>query len=396
MNDGTSALQVVTEQAPTYHEALHKARAKYGDRLQVVQERNIRMGGFLGLFCRDGVEITCYLPGRALKQQPPRDLEEEKKKILAMYQPKQEEALKEVLKEVQSLKEKLSVPAVSSAQKDMHPCIARIRELLYENDFSLTYAQRITERLKKEFSLEELENFEAVEDTVVDWIGESILIYDTEKLRKSRAYILVGPTGVGKTTTIAKLAAMYGIVANDPLDVRILTIDNYRIGAREQIEKYGDLMRIPVNCVKDTQDFKKYLSVYSDVDLILIDTIGKSPRDFVNLGEMRELLDVACKKASSHLAVSATTKTMDLIEIMQQFEPFGYESVVITKLDETPRVGSVISAAAERGKALSFIADGQRVPENIRPASIVQLLVRLTGFRVRRDHIEEKFGGKGA
>jgi flagellar biosynthesis protein FlhF len=108
---------------------------------------------------------------------------------------------------------------------------------------------------------------------------------------------------------------------------------------------------------------------------------------------MRELLDAAFKKAGSHLAVSATTKTLDLIEIMQQFEPFGYESLVVTKLDETSRIGSIISAAAEKGKALSFITDGQKVPENIRAATVTQLLVRLAGFRVRRDHIEKKFDG---
>jgi flagellar biosynthesis protein FlhF len=129
--------------------------------------------------------------------------------------------------------------------------------------------------------------------------------------------------------------------------------------------------------------------------MIVVDTVGKSPRDFVTLGEMRQLLDVAFRKAGVHLAVSTTTKTLDLLEIMQQFEPFGYESLVVTKLDETSRVGSLISAAAEKGKALSFITDGQRVPEHIRAAEVTRFLVRLTGFRIRRDHIEEKFGGKG-
>ncbi|MDR1933495.1 MAG: flagellar biosynthesis protein FlhF [Spirochaetales bacterium] len=390
--------QVFTVQAPTYQEAVDKARRIYGERVQVVQHRDIRYGGFLGFFRREGVELTLYLSNLGLRRQPPQqplDLEKEKEKFRVLSPPRQDETLKEVLKEVQSLSEKLGATQAASSQKENHPSIEKISGLLYDNDFSPAYVRRITERLKKEFSLEALEDFDALQDAVIDWIGESISLYDAQKLRKSQVYILVGPTGVGKTTTIAKLAAMYGVVAAQPLDVRILTIDDFRIGAKEQIEKYGDIMRIPVACVKTTQDFKKYLSLYTDVDMILVDTVGKSPRDFVNLGEMRELLDAAFKKAGVHLALSATTKTIDLIEIMQQFEPFGYESLVITKLDETPRIGSVISAAAEKGKALSFITDGQKVPETIKTATVSQLLLRLAGFRVRRDHIEEKFGEKG-
>jgi flagellar biosynthesis protein FlhF len=398
-------MRVFTVQAPTYNEALTKARSEHGPFVQVRQYKDIRYGGFLGFGSRFGVVLTLYLPSFGMAPQlsaqqptaPPLDLEKEKEKFKALAPSKQEETLKEVkdlVKEVQSLSEKLNTAQMVSSQKDTHPSIGKICALLYDNDFSPAYVRRISERIKKEFSLETLENFDALEDTVIEWIGESISLYDPEELRKSQVYILVGPTGVGKTTTIAKIAATYGIMANDPLDVRILTIDDFRIGAIEQIEKYGDLMRIPVACVKTTQEFKKYLSLYKDVDMILVDTVGKSPRDFVNLGEMRELLDPAFKKASVHLALSATTKTMDLIEIMQQFEPFGYESLVITKLDETPRVGSIISAAAEKGKTLSFIADGQKVPENIKPAAVSQLLLRLTGFRVRRDHIEE-INGKG-
>jgi flagellar biosynthesis protein FlhF len=392
-------MEVFTIQAATEQEAYDMARLRYGNRVKVAQRKPVRSGGFFGrLFGigKEGVEVMFYLPNQTSLPQPVGDLEEEKKKFQTMAPSKQEETLKEMkdMKEVLlGLTEKLNAAAASSARKDAHPSIAKICDLLYENDFSVSYVRRITDRIKKEFSLEELENFEALEDRVVDWIGESISLYNPEKLRKSQVFILVGPTGVGKTTTIAKLAAMYGITPN-PLDVRIITIDTFRIGAKEQISKYGEIMLIPVACVNTAQEFKNYLSLYRDVDMILIDTVGKSPRDFANLGEMRELLDAAFKKASVHLALSATTKTMDLIENMQQFESFGYESLVITKLDETPRIGSIVSAAAERGKALSFITDGQKVPQNISAAAIPRLVQRLTGFRIRGEYLEEKFGEK--
>jgi flagellar biosynthesis protein FlhF len=111
----------------------------------------------------------------------------------------------------------------------------------------------------------------------------------------------------------------------------------------------------------------------------------------VKLAEMKELLEAASGRATVHLALSATTKAADILEIMGQFEPFGYSSVIITKLDETSRVGSIISTLAERGKAVSYFTDGQRVPQDIELATPVRLLMRLQSFRVQREILEKKF-----
>jgi flagellar biosynthesis protein FlhF len=210
---------------------------------------------------------------------------------------------------------------------------------------------------------------------------------------KPFVFILVGPTGVGKTTTIAKLAAMYalGTPKRRPFEVRILTIDNYRIGARQQMEIYGDIMGIPVTCVESREDFEKQLAVYADVDVIFIDTIGKSPRDYAKLGEMRELLASCGRTAHTHLAMSATTKPSDMEDVMQQFEPFGYESIIATKVDETQRVGGLISLLHRKGKGVSFLTDGQRVPQDIEPATVMRFLRNLEGFRIDREQLEQRF-----
>ncbi len=384
-------MQYFTEQAYSHREALEKIRQKYGDQAKILTHRTIRIGGFLGLFAKEGVEITGYVANELPKKKL-MDLEEEKKKILSAVQvaPKVPDiTLKEVLKEVQAIKEKLEIPP--SRKLDGHPTIQRIEELLRENDFTESYIRRLLEWVKKEFSLEQLENFDAVQDRVVEWIGESIRIYQEKDRGSPIVFIIVGPTGVGKTTTIAKLAALYGISAARPNKVRIITIDNYRIAAKEQIETYGNIMGIPVACAETYTDLKKFLALYQDVNRIFIDTIGKSPRDFVKLAEMKELLEAASGRATVHLAISATTKAADMLEIMSQFEPFGYSSVIITKLDETSRVGSIISTLVERGKAVSYFTDGQRVPQDIELATPVRLLMRLQSFRVQRESLERKF-----
>jgi flagellar biosynthesis protein FlhF len=157
------------------------------------------------------------------------------------------------------------------------------------------------------------------------------------------------------------------------------------------MESYGKILNFPYFAVEDYMDLKKTLALNSEADLILIDTIGKSPRDMVKLGEMKQLLDACGSFAEVHLALSAATKTSDIKEILRQFEPFNYRAVIVTKLDETIRTGNVISALAEARKPVSYITNGQKVPTDIRKASVVQFLINLEGFKVDRARIEEKF-----
>jgi flagellar biosynthesis protein FlhF len=207
--------------------------------------------------------------------------------------------------------------------------------------------------------------------------------------------IQVGPTGVGKTTTIAKLAAIFSLGAApgmQPLSVRIITIDAFRMGAKEQIEKYADILFIPVSAPKDQADLRKTLALYrEDVDLILVDTIGRSPQDAVELGEMKILLDACGSQAEVYLALSAATKYSDIRDILRQFEPFRYRSVIVTKLDETKRIGNVISALSEGGKSAAYITYGQVVPHGLETATTVKFLINLEEFRIDRDNIEKRF-----
>jgi flagellar biosynthesis protein FlhF len=206
--------------------------------------------------------------------------------------------------------------------------------------------------------------------------------------------VLIGPTGVGKTTTIAKLAAIFGtdFTYQRQLSVRLLTIDNYRIGADQQIETLGGIMEIPVSVIKNYRELKQAIALSSEeADLILIDTIGRSPRASMELAEMKQLLNACGSAAEYHLALAATTKSSDITEILQQFEPFAYRSVIITKMDETTRVGNVVSALAEKGKAVSYITEGQAVPHDIQRANVIRFLINLDGFTINRRNLEKRF-----
>ncbi|MBN2509614.1 MAG: flagellar biosynthesis protein FlhF [Spirochaetales bacterium] len=371
-------MEYFTEQATSHSEALNRIRQKYGERAKILNHRTIRMGGFLGMFRREGIEISGYISNE-LQRRKQFDLEEEKKKILNTV--KSDVSMSQVLKALDGINQKLDTKLTGDPPDADHESIIKIRNLLSENEFAFSFIQDILDRLKRELALDDLENYHIVQDSVARWISEKISIYTPQEFPKTM--ILVGPTGVGKTTTIAKLAAIYGLntEGKNSKSVRMITIDNYRIGAKKQIETYGEIMNIPVDCVETYQDLQKKITLYDGVDLVLIDTIGKSPRDYVKLAEMREMLDAAGNRAEVFLAMSATTKASDVKEILRQFEPFKYNAVIMTKLDETMRIGNIISALSEKGKPFAFITDGQNVPQDIEEATVSRLMKQIEGLK---------------
>ncbi len=398
------------EQGANDQEVQTIIRRKYGERARILSRKEVRSGGVLGLFRRRAVEVTGYCSHAPQTQRSASrgSMHEERQKILDTVRPPlQEQAprtsgggagageptgtprseapgspgLDAVLTEIRSLRERMD----NSGTTGSEPAgIQQTREILEDNDFSNGFIREIVARLRTDCTLDELDDGEAVMNMVRDWIEQSIRIYPWQERRKRpHVFVLVGPTGVGKTTTIAKLAAMYGAVADPAYDVRILTIDSYRIGALQQIQKYGEIMSIPVHPVETVGDMRKHLDLHNDADFIFVDTIGKSPNDLAKLAEVNQLVRSAGGEV--HLAVSATTKRSDITDILRQFEPFNYQAVVVTKLDETSSVGGIISALHEKQKSVSFITDGQSVPQDIERAKKETFLARLRDLPVRRE-----------
>ena len=204
-------MQYFTVQARSDREALEKMKASYGEEARILTHRTVRLGGVRGLFGLEGVELTGYLSEDGARRRKPPDAEEEKKKILENV--RREQTLQVLLKEIQGLRESLQVRGGPSDGERTHPTVERIDELLRANEFTEEFAAGIRERIRTTFPLGELESFGRVQNAVVEWIGERIAIDPPPPLApgKPTVVVLVGPTGVGKTTTVAKLAAVYGI-----------------------------------------------------------------------------------------------------------------------------------------------------------------------------------------
>lgn len=405
---------VLKIQAASYDECKQKLYEQFGEDYTIVNRHPILKAGFLGLFQKEAMEVSYIVRQRStavpLRSIPAGTADHSSDS----WKKNRDEILKtagltvtstmqmaSIDRKIDELKANIAekLDAITSVGHEKHPTIQKIEDLLERNEFTFKYISEISEHIRSEFSLDQLEAFDLVEQSVVDWIGTSITIAPVRAFRPPHVIVIVGPTGVGKTTTIAKMAANIILDAKKKNqtkpELRIITIDRTRVGAMEQLERYGELMGIQVDKAETADDVK---TVYNDcrenVDAILIDTSGYSPNDSAHIGQMKAILDVDGLHPDIYLAISASTKARDLELIIQNYEPFAFQSVIVTKCDETRQYGNVISVLNAKHKSVSYITDGQRVPHNIRRADIIDFLTRLNDFKIDRVHIDDKFGVK--
>ena len=372
-------MKYVTVEAATHSDLQRIVSEQYGSDAKILSQRTVRRGGIMGLFGRDVIEAwITYNDGRRL------DVSEAKKILQATANRHSSDT---ILREIRQLSHKLDLHKTDRQPLDAYttlPALNNIEQLLEENDFDRPFILSLLKRARAFFSLEQMEDEQFVRYKITEWIADTIKVKNLHKRAHGTIISLIGPTGVGKTTTIAKLAARLGYSSQGKkiAEVRILTIDNYRIAAKEQLEKYGEMMKMPVDMVVSTDELRTKLALYEGADYILVDTIGKSPHEAVKLGKMQELLRECGSHAHFALTISATTKQSDVMTILRQYEPFGYSSIIITKLDETTVVGNIIGALRNNDKPLSFLTTGQGVPHDIENASIEQLIMRLRGLEL--------------
>ncbi|CAM3112034.1 flagellar GTP-binding protein FlhF [Legionella steigerwaltii] len=209
-------------------------------------------------------------------------------------------------------------------------------------------------------------------EAVLNLISEQLTIHDTHRIEEGGVYAFVGPTGVGKTTTLAKIAARFTLrFGADKLG--LVTMDTYRIAAQEQLMMYGKILGVKVCVAQDEVSLARVLRQLSDKKLILIDTAGMNPADERVVKQMH-VLGTYLQSISKVLVLPATSHYQVLVDAIRRYEANQVDQCILTKLDESLAVGGALSALTESGLGVSYLTHGQRVPEDIKMATRHQLI----------------------
>ncbi|WP_252214069.1 flagellar biosynthesis protein FlhF [Clostridium sp. VAP41] len=256
-------------------------------------------------------------------------------------------------KEVSEMKELLN-RVIENTSKDEVKKIDKIQEKLIEIDVDEGFHEEILSRINN-VDDENIDKYELLRNAF-----EEVFLECSEDI--SGKIALVGPTGVGKTTTIAKLAGKLSLI--DKKSVGLITVDTYRIGAIEQLKTYAEIMNIPFKVVITIKEMEEAINSMNDCDVILIDTTGRSSKNTMQISELRAFVEKANPDYVS-MVISATTKNRDIVSILNGYSDLSYDNVIITKLDETTVYGSLYNIMKRSNKPVKYITTGQNVPNDM-------------------------------
>lgn len=361
--------------ASDYRAAIRQAKNEMGRDAIILHSRQIKRNGIIGWFSPPQIEITVAMdetlqvytdrvrknmdaafpaPTAQINQQLPfqadagREVElfEEIKRMNYLM-----EEMKNKFHEVESIKG-LSQPVQGFYQM--------LVESRVKPEIAMHIAASVQNRLPQDNGVEIKWAYEVCLHTLREYVKDISPINLSNKT--SRLVFMIGPTGVGKTTTIAKLAANMTFLEGKK--AALITLDTYRISAADQLRTFADIMGIPLSVVFSDAEIKEALDKYQDRDIIFVDTAGCSPFNKEQMEDLKRFVKVA-QPDDIILVLSVTTDSDDLINIYHQFKSAGIDKIIFTKLDETTTYGQILNVVYEIRKPIAYVTTGQNVPDDI-------------------------------
>lgn len=377
-------MKIKTYIADNIQEAFYKVKTELGKDAVILKTKHIKKGGFMGLFAKRMVEVVAANDINPTFNMPLKpDLT-----TLHPINSKPKEAsllfeIDDIKTDIEQVKVMLNKLCHDKKQFNIDTDIdiplplKKYSDKMYEMEVEPNIINMIINNAKQVLTVTDLNSktqlYKTLKKEITSFVNE---IEPIPLSDKNNIVAFVGPTGVGKTTTIAKLAAHFVLYKNKK--VAMVTSDTYRVGAIEQLKHYGDLLEIPVHVVYRPKEVKEILADLKGYDLLLVDTMGFSPNNRMQIKKIKGLLD-ALNPDDIHIVISAATKNRDMVDILNNYKELQYKKIIITKLDETKSYGMILNALKMTGCKLSYFTMGQNVPDDIEIASADKIAEMILG-----------------
>lgn len=371
------------------NEAMTRIRYELGKDAIIISQRKVRESGVKGYFKPKLIEVTAALENSKLDKKEIKKVSEVNSfkdslnSIKSIFEKEEDKAYKDrsvkientsISKKTDAIKDEALKDEVKEIKELLNKVIKNTnkeKETLVAVDF--LREMDIEENLLEDINLENYEDVEAFKEELKEVLKGDIEVV-TKDLKGN--VVLVGPTGVGKTTTIAKLAGRLALI--EKKRVGLITIDTYRIGAVEQLKTYAEIMNIPFRVVITLKEMEEAIKSLADCDVVLVDTTGRSSKNTMQISELRAFIQKV-NSSNISLVISGITKNKDINAILSGYGEINYEDIIVTKLDETTSYGCLYNIAKKSNKPISYITVGQNVPDDIKVPSKDEIIKLILG-----------------
>ncbi|TCT15084.1 flagellar biosynthesis protein FlhF [Natranaerovirga pectinivora] len=371
-------------------EAMIKVKEELGKEALIVNIKTIKPKGFYKLFKKPIIEVTAaideYVDKNRVEKKQESDILNISEQILANRlgtENNDVKGLEEKINSLHSIFEKQFNQQNSDSELETKPEISE-KQVVIKTIYNQLIDNEVDEIIVNEI-INEIEHFQGddLDDILLLAYQKIIKLLDMPKvIEKSlnedwaKKVFFIGPTGVGKTTTIAKIASHY--VLNENKKVGLITADTYRIAAVEQLRTYANILCVPIKVIYAAEELEEAIDEFSDKDIILIDTAGRSHKNEMQFEEINKLIQTVEEK-EVFLVLSATTKYKDLIKITETYSLVSNYKLIFTKLDETTCYGNILNIKKRTGANLSYATFGQNVPDDIGEIDVQEIAKHLLG-----------------
>ncbi|MCT4618631.1 MAG: flagellar biosynthesis protein FlhF [Marinisporobacter sp.] len=355
-------------------EAMLKVKAELGANAVILHSRKIKRPGLLSFLKKPLIEMVAAVEeNEKEKRYNIKNEKSEKNEKKHVNKPEESYKIDELKQQVGNIESLLNsfIDKMDESKELEEPKRSALFDRYYnhlvESNIEKSIVEKIMNIARKQVSFSG-ENEEVIAKAIKIIIREYLATPNiiNEDSKEQKRIVLVGPTGVGKTTTLAKLAAKFAIGKNK--SVGLITADTYRIAAVEQLRTYSEILDVPIKVIYEPEEIQEAIEAFKDKDIILIDTAGRNHRSIEQLEEVKELISYI-NNPDIFLVISATTGYKDIISIIKSYDFIKDYHLLFTKLDEASGLGNILNAKILTNKKLSYVTTGQSVPDDIENAN---------------------------